>query len=305
MTAIHVYDGADSAAPVVRKIHPSDIVGALREGFDDFRAMPSHLAFLGVLYPLAGVGLTYAATRADLLQLVFPLASGFALIGPVVATFLYEMSRRRERGLDTDWSHAFDVLRSPSLPAIGALSLGLVAVFALWVAVAEALYQILFGDARIVSLGALLGEVVGTGRGQALFLVGGAVGFAFAAAVFAVSVISFPLLLDRDVGLVAAVRTSVAAVRASPLTFALWAFTIAAALVLGSLPLLIGLALVMPLLGHASWRLYRRAVARDPEHELPAEPAPWRPGPSPRFVSQPHSVLFPIGPGGRRDGGAK
>jgi uncharacterized membrane protein len=143
------------------------------------------------------------------------------------------------------------------------------------------------------SLSALLGDVLSTGRGIELLLVGGAVGLVFAAVAFAVSVLSFPLLLDRDVGLVLAVRTSLASVWTNPLTMALWALTIAVALILGSLPLFIGLAIVMPVLGHATWRFYRRVIVREPEHENPCEWPQLRGGRPASVFGRAHSVLFP------------
>src|SRR6204780_2666416 len=147
MTNLHVYAGHDAiaVAPVIRKIGPGDIREALAQGADDFRVMPSHLAFLCLIYPLCGLVLAYATSERNALQLLFPLASGFALIGPFAAIGLYEMSRRRELGLETSWSQAFDVLHSPSLGAIMALGLLLTAIFLIWLAVAQAIYVANFG----------------------------------------------------------------------------------------------------------------------------------------------------------------
>ena len=294
MARFHILSGADAGStPKINHVTISDIGGALREGFDDFWAMPTHLAFLGVIYPVCGGLLAYFASRGDLLQLVFPLASGLALIGPIAAIGLYELSRRRERGLEFSWAHAFDVLGSPSLLPITALSLFLAALFALWIGAAQELYVALYGSDTPATLGALLTDAASSDRGRMLFVVGGLVGFVFAALTFAISVLSFPMLLDRDVGLLLAVRTSLAAVRANPVPMALWALTIAVALVLGSLPLFVGLAIVMPVLGHASWRFYRRVVVREPQHENPTESPLWASRRSPSDAVRPHSVLFP------------
>jgi uncharacterized membrane protein len=294
MAGFHILAGADSGStPEIKTVTFADIAAALREGFEDFWAMPTHLVFLGVIYPVCGGVLAYFASRGDLLQLVFPLASGLALIGPIAAVGLYELSRRRERGLEFSWPHTFDVLRSPSLPALAVLSLFLAALFALWIIAAQEIYVALYGSDTPATLAALLTGAVSSGRGQLLFLIGGVVGFGFAALTFAVSVLSFPLLLDRDVGLVLAVRTSLAAVRANPIPMAGWALTIAVALVLGSLPLFVGLAIVMPVLGHASWRFYRRVVVREPQHENPSELPLWEPRRPPSYAARPHAVLFP------------
>jgi len=291
----HVYFGPDALAarPATRKIEARDCFAALAEGFDDFRAMPSHVAFLGAFYVFGGIALTYLGSFANALQLVFPVAAGFALVGPFLAIGLYEMSRRRELGMETSWRDAFAVLRSPALPAIGALGLLTLAIFAAWIGSAEAIYGWLYGPNPPTSAAAFLTDALTTQRGWLLIGVGGLVGFAFAALALCVSIVSFPLLLDRDVGLVVAVATSLRVAAQSPAAVALWGLIVAAALIVGSLPLFIGLAIVMPVLGHATWRLYRRAIVRDPAHEQPVL-APIGPmGRPARYHASAHSFLFP------------
>jgi uncharacterized membrane protein len=121
---------AAAAVPVIRRIKVKNIREALEEGARDFWAMPSHGAFLALVYPLCGMVLAYAPSYQNALQLIFPLASGFALVGPFVAVGLYEMSRRRELGHEISWKHAFNVVRSPSLPSIAALGSLLLTIFA-------------------------------------------------------------------------------------------------------------------------------------------------------------------------------
>jgi uncharacterized membrane protein len=262
MANFHVLAGTEATASAipVRRITTSDLKEALRKGVDDFMAMPTHLAFLGLLYPLFGVGLGALTFSNNALPLLFPLVSGFALIGPVAAIGLYELSRRRELGLDTSVSHAFDVFRSPSLPAIVALGLALMVIFVAWVLAAQALYQALYGPLAPESYLGFLAEVLTTGRGWTMILLGHLIGFCFAAIAFSIGVVSFPLLLDRDVGAVCAAQTSIRAVLANLKPMALWALIIAVLVMIGSIPLLVGLAVVMPILGHASWHLYRRTV---------------------------------------------
>jgi len=261
--AIHVLAGANDeiARPIVRRIHTADLFGALRDGFDDFMQKPSHYVFLCLIYPIVGLLLGMWTTGYNALPLLYPLMSGFAILGPIAAIGLYEISRRREAGLDTSWRHAFEVLRSPAVPSIIVVGLGLFLLFYAWLAVAEALYQSLFGLAAPTSLSAFFGEVFGTSQGWMLILWGNLLGFLFALGTRPATVIAFPMLIDRDVGVVAAVTTSMRAVVANPGPMLLWGIIVALALVVGSIPLFIGLAIVVPVLGHATWHLYRRVVA--------------------------------------------
>jgi uncharacterized membrane protein len=248
------------STPAVRRIAVADLFDCLRRGADDFLAMPSHVVFLTVIYPLAGIFFAYLAMGYDLLPLVYPLATGFALVAPVAAIGLYELSRRREGRLHASWREAFVVFRSRSMPAIAALAFTLLGLFAVWLLAAQTIYTYAFDGAQPVSLMQFVRDIFTTGEGWTLIVVGNAVGFLFAVAAFSISVVSFPLLLDRRVGFSAAVATSLEAVRVNPVPMAIWAAIIAALLALGSLPLLIGLAVVLPILGHATWHLYRKVV---------------------------------------------
>jgi uncharacterized membrane protein len=267
---IYVSQDAAAAVPLIRRIEVKAIREALKEGVSDFWAMPSHAAFLALVYPLCGMVLAYAPSYQNALQLLFPLASGFALVGPFVAVGLYEMSRRRELGLETSWKYAFNVLRSPSLPSIATLGSLLLTIFAAWITAAQWLYTALYGPAPQVAFIDFLQQVASTGRGWLLIGVGCFIGFCFAAVTLAISVVSFPLLLDRDVDALIAVATSIKTVRKNPIPMTLWGLIVAAALLIGSLPFFMGLTLVVPVLGHATWHLYRKVVVCDPAQEQPA-----------------------------------
>jgi uncharacterized membrane protein len=262
MAPIHAVAGAvDSPLhPTIQRIGLPDIVDALRKGVDDFAAMPSHAVFLCLIYPLVGFFLGGMTLGYNVLPLFYPLAAGFALLGPVAAIGLYELSRRRERGLDTRWTHAFDVFHAPSFPAIAMLSLLLTAIFLFWLLSAQLIYQSLFGVAPPRSISQFVEGVLTTKAGHSLILWGNLVGFLHAVVVLAISVVSFPLLLDRPVGAAEAIATSVRAVLRNPAPMALWGLIVAALLLLGSLPAFIGLAVVLPILGHSTWHLYRKVV---------------------------------------------
>jgi uncharacterized membrane protein len=266
MSFSHILTGASESPvrPVVRRIAPSDLFHALARGVDDFTAMPSHAVFLCIVYPLLGLIMIAATAGGTMLPLAFPIAAGFALVGPLAAIGLYELSRRREAGLDSSSSHAFDVLHSPSLGAIVALGLLLMAIFLLWLVAAEAVYIANFGYRPPASIGRFASDVLNTSAGWTLIVVGTSVGFLFAVVALSIGAISFPLLLDRDVGAAVALATSIRVVATNPATIALWGFIVAALLVIGSIPFFLGLTVVMPVLGHATWHLYRRAVEPDP-----------------------------------------
>jgi uncharacterized membrane protein len=263
-----------SELPVVRSIGLLDLRDVLAKGVGDFLAMPTHVVFLSVIYPIVGIALGGATFGYNVIPLLYPLAAGFALIGPVAAIGLYELSRRRELGLDTSWKHAFDVIHSPSLRAIVTLGLLLLVIFCIWLAVAQAIYVANFGDQERTTLSEFARNVLTTHEGRNLIVVGNAIGFLFALLAFSLSLVSFPLLLDRNVGAAAAMITSIKAIGRNPVTMALWGMFVAGALVIGSLPFLIGLAVVMPVLGHSTWHLYRKLVEPDPRPrpEYHAEP---------------------------------
>ena len=279
---------ADQSLPRVRTITPRDLVDALRKGFDDFMAMPTHALFISLIYPIAGLIIAIAVSGTNLLWLIYPMATGFALIGPVAAVGLYELSRRREQGLDSEWSHAFDLLQAESFRSIAALGLVLLLLFVVWIGVAQTIYWAYFGYVVPESINDFARMVLTTEAGHRMILVGNAVGFLFALVAFMISVVAFPLLIDRRIGAAAAAATSVRAVLRNPLTMALWGLIVAVALLLGSLPFFVGLAVVVPVLGHATWHLYRKVVVPD---LAPREVEAPRPAVQ-RYAADFPSVLF-------------
>ena len=248
------------APPVVRRISAADIGDALAKGLKDFGACRTDVIFLCLLYPVAGLIISRMAFSYGMVALIFPLIAGFALIAPLFGVGLYEISRRRERGLETSWTDAFGVARSPAIGSILVMGLLLLAIFCVWLFAANLLYTVTLGPDVPVSMTAFARDALTTPPGWTMIGVGIGVGFLFALAVLLISVVSFPLLLDRNVGVGAAIATSVRAVRANPGPMAMWGLIIAASLVVGAIPLLIGLAVVLPVLGHATWHLYRKVV---------------------------------------------
>ncbi|MGH6877923.1 MAG: DUF2189 domain-containing protein [Rhizomicrobium sp.] len=250
-----------AALPRVRRIGFTDLRLALDGGIADFRELPSHAVFLCLFYPLAGLLLGGALLSYDVAPLVFPLVAGFALVGPFAAVGLYELSRRIELGVDSSWEHAFDVFRSPAKWSIFALGVLLLAIFIAWLLAAQWIYGATLGTLAPHSVGAFVHDLFATGAGWEMIVWGNLVGFLFAVIAMSLSVVSFPLLLDRHVSAPVAMLTSVRAVFDNPRTMAAWGLIVAVCLAAGSIPFLLGLAVVMPVLGHATWHLYRRVVA--------------------------------------------
>jgi uncharacterized membrane protein len=249
--------------PVVRRIQISDLKAALAAGFQDFALYRTDVLFLCLVYPALGLVLARIVVGQGLFQMLFPMASGFALIGPFIGIGLYEMSRRREMGETVSWASAFQVLRSRSIGAIALLVLLLTALFLAWLFVAQEIYDMTLGPYLPASFASFMHDVFTTPAGWTLMGAGMGAGFLFALLVFAISAVSFPLLLDRDdVGLDVAIGTSIRAVAANLRTMAVWGMIIAGSMMLGSIPALIGLVVVIPILGHATWHLYRRLIGR-------------------------------------------
>ena len=291
MQNLHVFAGAGDSPthPIICKIGFADLKDAAAKGIDDFLAMPTHIIFVAVIYPLVGMFLARMTFRYDVMPLLFPLAAGFALIGPFAAIGLYELSRQREKGVDVSWKHVFGVLQCPSLDGVAALGMVLLIVFVIWIATAQWLYQSLFGYGAPESIEQFLRDILTTSKGWTLIIAGNGIGFLFAVLVLTISVVSFPLLLDRDVGAMAAMHTSVRAVLHNPLMMAVWGLFVAVTLVIGSLPFFVGLAVVLPVLAHSTWHLYRRVVEPDPRPRQDGKPRPK----GRRYAADFPAVLFP------------
>ena len=264
----------EAASYPIRKISLSDLTEALRLGWEDFQAMPSHAIVVCVIYPVLGLVLFRMVLGYSVLPLLFPLAAGFALIGPFAAIGLYELSRRRERGEEVDAWDAIKVLRAPSFGAMVELGVLLLVLFGAWIGVANAIYVTIFGHAAAASIPDFATRVLTTPEGWSLVIVGCGCGFLFAVVALCVSVVSFPLMLDRHATAIDAIRTSLRAVAANPVAMAGWGLIVAALLVIGSLPFFVGLAVVLPVLGHATWHLYRRVVEPNPNSTGRAAAAP-------------------------------
>lgn len=252
----------DEVQPSVRRIGANDLDWALREGWRDFRTMRGDLLLIGVLYPLIGVIAAVFAVNANMLPLLFPLVAGLSILGPAVAAGFYELARRREEGLDSGWDHFLDPVKGRSRIQLALLTTVLAALFGAWLMAAWAIYSWTLGQLQPIGMDGFLNAVFSTREGWTMIVLGNLVGFVFAVLTLIVAVVSFPLVVDKSLSAETAVATSIRAVRANPGAVAGWGLRIAGLLVLGSLPLFVGLVVVLPVLGYATWHLYTRLVER-------------------------------------------
>ncbi len=258
----HAVETLHSPAPAVRRITGADLFEALGRGLSDEGAYRTDVFFLVIVYPILCVGAAYVAFGMNMIPLLFPLASGIAIVGPAAAVGLHEMSRRREMGLEVSWRNAFDVVHRPAIGGILMLGVLLTALFLCWLATAWIIYQNTMGPALPESTSQFLTDVLYTDQGHMMIAEGFGAGFLFAVVAMAISVVSFPLMVDRDIGLDSAMKTSIRAVMANPGPMAGWGLIVASVLVVASIPLFVGLIVAIPVLGHATWHLYRKLVVR-------------------------------------------
>jgi len=238
----------------------NDLWQALQQGFDDFKAKPSHMPFLVLFYFLFALLLTLFLVGDNLPHLAFPMVAGFAFLGPIISVGLFEMSRRRERGLEAAGRSTFVIVHSSSFAPILALSVAMLLLFVAWLFMAQFIYFGLFGAVPPESVSDFINQLFTTRRGAALIFYGNGVGFLFAIAALSILVVGFPLALDRPVTAMTAASTSIKAVFSNSLVMAVWGLIVVVLLAAGAIVFLIGLVYILPILGHATWHLYRKLV---------------------------------------------
>lgn len=247
----------------VRTISDEDLRSSLRQGYEDFGELRGDLVFAGLIYTVIGLAAVVMTTSRPLMPFFYPVVAGVALLGPIAAIGFYELARRRESGEEVHWFNFLDVRKRPSLDDMGMVAGLLLVIFVGWLIAAGALYALIFGFSTPTSVGGFLSAIFTTPRGWALIAAGAVVGAIFGWFVLALSVVSLPMLVDCDVSASEAVSASWRAAHANKREMIRWGIVVTVLLVLGSIPLFVGLAFVLPWLGYSTWHLYTRLIDRE------------------------------------------
>lgn len=243
---------------VAKDLGWADLKAALAAGWVDFRACPAFGLFFAGVYVAAGLFLYFALFNRGEVAWLVPAAAGFPLLAPFVAVGLYEVSRRREAGLPMSWGAVLGALRGRGDEQIVSMGALVFVAFGFWLMIAHGIFAVFLAESGIGTESLAL---FATTAGMMMLVVGGAVGAVLAWAFYAVTVVSLPMLVHREVDFLTAIIVSLAVVRSNPLTMLIWAAVIAITLFAAMLPAFLGLLVVLPVLGHATWHLYRRAVS--------------------------------------------
>ena len=246
----------------IRAITEADLRWALAEGWNDFKDKRGDLLIVAVIYPVLGFLSAMLVLNDQLLPLFFPLVAGLSIFGPAVASGFYELARRREEGLDSTWWHFLDPLQGRGREELGLLTGGLAILFLAWLITAWAIYSATIGQQNPTGIGGFVYDLFNTAAGWRMILLGNLAGLVFAVVALVFATVSFPMVVDKAVDARTAVTASVAAFRANPRVMASWGLRVALILALGCIPLFVGLAVALPVLGYATWHLYTRLIER-------------------------------------------
>ena len=250
---------APAPLPAVKSITRADIRDALKAGLADFQRAPAFGIFFGAVFSLVGIAIAWALYRGEAGLWIFPVAAGFPLIGPFAAVGLYEVSRRLDAGEELAWGPILMAGFRQGNSQLPMFAVFTVFVFLVWIVLARVIFAIVFGTAPMTNVMTSF-EIFITGRGVAMLFIGSVVGAALAALLFSVSVVGVPLLLDQDIDVVTAMITSFRATVENRDAMLYWGVVVGVSTAVAMLPVFLGMILVFPTLGHASWHIYRKSV---------------------------------------------
>jgi len=250
--------------PVVRKITKDDVVEALAAGLRDFKAAPVYGLSIGAFFAIGGILVISTAAALGMSYLSYPLAAGFVLMGPFAAVGLYEISRRLQNGETVNWSGIFSTIWAQKGRELSWMAFVVLFIQIMWMYQVRLLLALFLGFQSFASFAEFINTIVGTPEGLMFLAVGHAVGAILSLILFSLTVVSFPLLMEQDRDFITAMITSVKAVATSPGPMIGWALVVTITLVVSIIPGFIGLVVTLPILGHATWHLYKKCVETEP-----------------------------------------
>jgi uncharacterized membrane protein len=256
----NIEDSGPSPLPIIRQVSVSDIPEVLRAGLRDFLRAPAFGIFFSAVYVAGGITFWMVFSAAGQEWWLIPFILGFPLLAPFAAIGLYEVSRRIEVGEPLYWREVLGVVFAQKDRQLPSMAMVILLMFMFWVFVAHTTFALFMGLSALTNITSSPGVLL-EGNGPLMLIVGSLIGAGFALALFAFTVVGLPLLLEREVDFITAIITSVQAVLGNPVTLLIWGAVIAGFLFLGMLPLFLGLFVILPVLGHASWHMYRRLTA--------------------------------------------
>ncbi len=256
-----IVESPSSAMPQVNRITAADIKASLQAGFSDFLARPVMSGFFGLVYAVFGIGFVWCLVWLGKIWMIIPAAVGFPLVAPFAAAGLYEMSRRLQAGEPFGWSEILTVIARQRNRELGWMAFVTLFIFWVWVYQVRLLLAIILQNASFSDFSGFLTIVFSTPQGWIFLAVGTCVGAVLSAVLFSVTVVAMPMLLDRETNFVSAMLTSVQVVRDNPVVMLGWAGIVSVTLLVSLAPAFLGLIFTLPILGHTTWHLYRRAVS--------------------------------------------
>ncbi|MDX5592358.1 DUF2189 domain-containing protein [Pseudovibrio sp. SPO723] len=266
--ATHLDDAAERQIPVVNKIEIADIVDALKLGMKDFRRQPLYGLFFGCFFAIGGNVIVLMSFFYNQSHLSYPLAVGFWLIGPFIAVGLYEVSRRLEKNEELSWRGVLGIMWDQHRRELAWMAFVVIFILLMWMFEVRLLLALFLGFSGFSTFGEFLQVMFTTPQGFMFLVVGNVVGALISLILFSLTVVSFPLLLDRNYDFITAMITSVKVVLASPVVMIGWGWAITLILLASMAPAFIGLIVTLPILGHTTWHLYRKAVRFEDKPKL-------------------------------------
>jgi uncharacterized membrane protein len=246
--------------PKVNPLTTRDLRDCLISGLSDFARAPAFGLFFGAMVALFGIGIVAALTIFDTPWLIYPFAIGFPLVGPFLAVGLYEVSRRLQAGSPLTWSGVTGVILAQRSREFIWMAFVVLFVFWIWMYQIRLLLAVFLGQLSFSSFDAFTQVLLHTPQGLMFLVFGHVIGAVLALSLFSLTVIAMPMLLDREVDFITAMITSVKAVIISPVPMLGWGIIITLAVIAACLPFFLGLVIVLPVLGHATWHIYKKAV---------------------------------------------